>query len=56
MQQGWVWDLDDFVVNQIGVRSWRGWTYLVEAMAEFVPVNKAGNAAAIKEAFEKAIA
>ena len=29
---------------------------LVEAMAEFVPANKAGNAAAIKEAFEKAIA
>jgi hypothetical protein len=29
---------------------------LVEAMKEFVPVNKAGNAAAIKEAFEKATA
>ena len=29
---------------------------LVEAMAEFVPVNKAGNAAAIKEAYEKATA
>jgi Pyruvate/2-oxoacid:ferredoxin oxidoreductase gamma subunit len=29
---------------------------VVEAMAEFVPGNKAGNAAAIKEAFEKAIA
>ena len=29
---------------------------VVEAMAEFVPVNKAGNAAAIKEAYEKAIA
>jgi hypothetical protein len=27
----------------------------VEAMAEFVPANKAGNAAAIKEAYEKAI-
>jgi Pyruvate/2-oxoacid:ferredoxin oxidoreductase gamma subunit len=29
---------------------------IVEAMAEFVPVNKAGNAAAIKEAYGKAIA
>jgi Pyruvate/2-oxoacid:ferredoxin oxidoreductase gamma subunit len=29
---------------------------IVEAMAEFVPSNKAGNAAAIKEAFEKAMA
>lgn len=29
---------------------------VVEAMAEFVPVNKAGNAVAIKEAYEKAIA
>jgi Pyruvate/2-oxoacid:ferredoxin oxidoreductase gamma subunit len=29
---------------------------VVEAMAEFVPSNKAGNAAAIKEAYEKAIA
>jgi len=28
---------------------------VVEAMAEFVPVNKAGNAAAIKEAYGKAI-
>ena len=29
---------------------------VVEAMAEFVPSNKAGNAAAIKEAYEKATA
>lgn len=29
---------------------------VVEAMKEFVPVNKAGNAVAIKEAFERAIA
>lgn len=30
---------DAFVINQIGVRSWRGWSYLVEAMAEVVKVN-----------------
>lgn len=30
---------DTFLVNQIGVREWRGWTYLVEAMAEVVRVN-----------------
>jgi len=29
---------------------------VVEAMKEFVPVNKAGNAAAIKEAYERAVA
>ena len=28
---------------------------VVEAMKEFVPVNKAGNAAAIKDAYEKAV-
>jgi glycosyltransferase involved in cell wall biosynthesis len=30
---------DAFVVSQIGVRPWRGWRYLVEAMAEVVRVN-----------------
>ncbi|HPS79983.1 MAG TPA: glycosyltransferase, partial [Thermoanaerobaculaceae bacterium] len=30
---------DAFVINQIGVRWWKGWTYLVEAMAEVVKVN-----------------
>jgi glycosyltransferase involved in cell wall biosynthesis len=30
---------DAFVINQIGVRWWRGWSYLVEAMAEVVKVN-----------------
>lgn len=30
---------DAFVINQIGVRWWKGWTYLVEAMAEVVTVN-----------------
>lgn len=30
---------DAFVISQIGVRSWRGWTYLVEAMPEVVKVN-----------------
>lgn len=30
---------DVFLVNQIGVRDWRGWTYLLEAMAEVVRAN-----------------
>ncbi len=38
------------ITGMVGVDS------LVEAMAEFVPANKAGNAAAIKEAYEKATA
>ncbi len=30
---------DTFVINQIGVRWWKGWTFLVEAMAEVVKAN-----------------